>query len=71
MTFLIDISSAYGSYCFKDNIVPFCPKDPDSIGDQRCCVGAQQVANVLDDISFRGSNSIETMVDTLQHQERS
>lgn len=62
--------SAYGSYCVKDNGIPFCPKDANSIGDQRCCVSSQQIQNGLDDITFRTSNSIETMVETIQHRDR-
>lgn len=57
--------SAYGSYCIKDNGVPFCPSENNPIGDPRCCIGTQS----LDEVSFR-SNSIETMVDLMKIRDR-
>lgn len=62
--------SAYGSYCLKDNGVPFCPTEANGVGDVRCCIGANS-QNVLDDASFRSSNSIETMVDFVKGRDRS
>lgn len=62
--------SAYGSYCLKDNEVPFCPKDENSFGDPRCCVGNQPTTG-YEDISLRNSNSIETMVDAVKQREKS
>lgn len=61
--------SAYGSYCLKDNGVPFCPSETNPVGDPRCCIGSQ-AQNALDEISFR-SNSIETMVDLMKARDRS
>lgn len=61
--------SAYGSYCLKDEGVPFCPSESNPVGDTRCCIGAQNQNGGLDDISFRG-NSIETMVDLMKSQDR-
>lgn len=48
-------------------MVPFCSKELNSIGDPRCCIGSQ-TQGALDDVSFRSSNSIETMVDTIKNR---
>ncbi|XP_055308490.1 phospholipase A1 VesT1.02-like [Sitodiplosis mosellana] len=61
--------NAYGSYCLKDNGVPFCPSESNPVGDVRCCIGAQNQDGGLDEISYR-DNSIETMVDLMKSRDR-
>lgn len=63
------VYSAYGSYCLKDNGIPFCPSESNPIGDHRCCIGTQQSA--LEEINYRSSNSIETMVDLVKARDKS
>lgn len=63
------VYSAYGSYCLKDNGIPFCPSESNPVGDPRCCIGTQQSA--LEEINYRSTNSIETMVDLMKARDKS
>lgn len=69
----VPFRSAYGSFCLKDSVAPFCPSSPDAVGDARCCVNVKPT-NVdaslpAETINEQSPNSIETMVDVFKIQE--